>query len=233
MNANGHAKAARLYLEGLCERLDRGERLVRQRKEWWIGLVCIPLALGLSSAGCQKQAARGPNDPLQLRERCSTRSGSPDCEDPDCAQFCRGIEYGAPFIAHENDCHRKGRDATAGCTAPACTPPCSTSNNTAAAPTSDHEYNCVDGRDDDNDGDVDCSDSDCSALSVCRAPEKPNLVESPKERNCANGIDDDHDGATDCADPDCLALCRGAEYAVPSPPAPPAPVPLYGGPHMQ
>ena len=55
--------------------------------------------------------------------------------------------------------------------------------------------NCTNGSDDDNDGDVDCDDSECSNHSSCTTPSS--------ETNCTNGIDDDSDGDTDCDDSDC------------------------------
>lgn len=54
---------------------------------------------------------------------------------------------------------------------------------------------CQDGIDDDEDGLVDCSDSDCAADPVCQS-----VVE-----DCQNGIDDDGDGLPDCSDSDCAA----------------------------
>jgi hypothetical protein len=53
---------------------------------------------------------------------------------------------------------------------------------------------CSNGKDDDNDGLIDCCDPDCA--SEC--PKTP--VE-----NCTNGLDDDCDGKTDCLDPDCAS----------------------------
>jgi hypothetical protein len=53
---------------------------------------------------------------------------------------------------------------------------------------------CDNGSDDDNDGDIDCADPDCSTAINCQS-----TVES-----CANGVDDDGDNMIDCADPDCV-----------------------------
>jgi hypothetical protein len=54
---------------------------------------------------------------------------------------------------------------------------------------------CLDSRDNDGDGDVDCADDDCAGERVCaRTPE-----------NCNNGVDDDGDGRVDCNDDDCRA----------------------------
>jgi chitodextrinase len=71
---------------------------------------------------------------------------------------------------------------------------------------------CSNGLDDDGDGNIDCLDSDCSALLVCQAPLPENTPAA-----CANGKDDDLDGQTDCADSGCAAL------QVCIPPKPPVP----------
>jgi hypothetical protein len=60
-----------------------------------------------------------------------------------------------------------------------------------------HEQACANGIDDDADGLVDCSDSDCALQTVCGGG---------GEGDCTNGIDDDQDGRVDCADPDCIGL---------------------------
>jgi subtilisin-like proprotein convertase family protein len=51
---------------------------------------------------------------------------------------------------------------------------------------------CVNGSDDDGDGQIDCVDPDCAAAPQCGA-----------ETQCTDTIDDDLDGKVDCADPDC------------------------------
>ena len=56
---------------------------------------------------------------------------------------------------------------------------------------------CDDGIDNDKDGLVDCSDSDCSADPICPAP---------VSEICTDGIDNDQDGKVDCADSDCLGI---------------------------
>lgn len=70
--------------------------------------------------------------------------------------------------------------------------------NAACAPSE----NCVNGKDDDNDGKIDCSDGDCVASPVC-----------PVYENCVNGADDDDDGATDCDDSECAGspVCSSPE----------------------
>ncbi len=60
---------------------------------------------------------------------------------------------------------------------------------------------CANGRDDDYDGDVDCSDLDCHDDDACRVPAEADRAA------CRNQIDDDRDGLTDCADGDCLGHC--------------------------
>jgi hypothetical protein len=50
---------------------------------------------------------------------------------------------------------------------------------------------CVNGVDDNGNGDVDCDDVLCESFDGCM------------EMDCSNTVDDDGDGATDCDDPDC------------------------------
>jgi hypothetical protein len=52
---------------------------------------------------------------------------------------------------------------------------------------------CTNGRDDDQDGLIDCADPDCTTNPAC----------VPPAEICTNGIDDDGDSLADCADPDC------------------------------
>ncbi|MGM0596152.1 MAG: hypothetical protein ACQES9_03860 [Myxococcota bacterium] len=52
---------------------------------------------------------------------------------------------------------------------------------------------CNNDQDDDEDGMVDCDDSECQHLSICSG-----------ETNCHNSHDDDNDGWIDCQDPDCM-----------------------------
>ncbi len=65
---------------------------------------------------------------------------------------------------------------------------------------SDFETTCGDGMDDDNDGAVDCADTDCSSDPVC--------VNGNFEV-CGDGMDNDGNGAADCDDAACAsaALC--------------------------
>jgi hypothetical protein len=73
---------------------------------------------------------------------------------------------------------------------------------------------CSGGVDEDGDGLVDCSDPDCSGVTICGSP----IYSMPFEGDCANGIDDDGDGYVDCTDPDCAAtaLCLAPPpYGIP------------------
>ena len=56
---------------------------------------------------------------------------------------------------------------------------------------------CNDGIDNDKDGLIDCSDSDCAADPICPAP---------VSEICTDGIDNDKDGKVDCADSDCAGI---------------------------
>ena len=74
---------------------------------------------------------------------------------------------------------------------------------------------CENGIDDDYDGKVDCSDSDCASFPGCMSADY--AAPFPQE-DCENGVDDDYDGKVDCSDDDCSAdpACGGAPlYAAP------------------
>ena len=57
---------------------------------------------------------------------------------------------------------------------------------------------CADGIDSDNDGLIDCEDSECFGNAYCTA----------YESSCSNTIDDDGDGHIDCADIECVSADR-------------------------
>jgi hypothetical protein len=59
------------------------------------------------------------------------------------------------------------------------------------------ETSCTNGIDDDQDGSIDCGDSDCANNSACTS------TTPSTETNCINGVDDDQDGSVDCNDSDC------------------------------
>lgn len=67
----------------------------------------------------------------------------------------------------------------------------------AAEPPPPTELNCGDGEDDDQDGLIDCEDSDCICI----------------ETDCYDGVDDDQDGLIDCEDSDCLSACMESDCA--------------------
>ncbi len=56
---------------------------------------------------------------------------------------------------------------------------------------------CVDGADNDRDGQFDCNDADCGGSPDCSEANTPG--------GCADGADNDRDGQFDCEDPDCAA----------------------------
>jgi len=61
---------------------------------------------------------------------------------------------------------------------------------------------CDDNVDNDEDGAIDCADSDCADDPAC---------DDPPETICDDNVDNDEDGAIDCADSDCAAdpACTG------------------------
>ena len=69
------------------------------------------------------------------------------------------------------------------------------------------ELSCTDGLDNDNDGAIDCNDSDCRSHLNCTG----------RESDCSNNLDDDLDGLIDCQDPDCAgnSSCPGSVPSIP------------------
>lgn len=72
------------------------------------------------------------------------------------------------------------------------------------------ETQCNDRMDDDGDSLIDCLDSDCYHLPICKSAgglENTDVL-------CSDGIDNDNDGAKDCEDKDCLraglSACSGS-----------------------
>ncbi len=75
------------------------------------------------------------------------------------------------------------------------------------------ETRCGDCTDNDDDGDIDCLDSDCLGTRTCSDPGDTGDTDDTgptSEIDCANGDDDDGDGDTDCLDSDCAgdAACE-------------------------
>ncbi len=67
-------------------------------------------------------------------------------------------------------------------------------------PTETNEVSCTDGLDNDCDGAIDCTDSDCSGDPSCGGGCTPTET---FELTCNDSLDNDCDGAIDCADSDC------------------------------
>ena len=82
------------------------------------------------------------------------------------------------------------------------------------------ENNCVDGIDADGDGQTDCADADCAALTICIPEDCDNGIDDNGDLNldctdndcktaevcfCSDDEDNDGDTRTDCADADCAA----------------------------
>lgn len=74
--------------------------------------------------------------------------------------------------------------------------------------TPDAESDCADGRDEDDDGDTDCDDTDCRGDADCDETAAPT-----HETDCGDGEDEDDDGDTDCDDDDCVGddACEAEE----------------------
>ena len=72
---------------------------------------------------------------------------------------------------------------------------------------------CANGQDDDEDGDVDCADSDCSAVPICGGG-GGEICDNITIDNGSTPIDDDEDGLANCDDPDCafFPACGGGGF---------------------
>lgn len=79
------------------------------------------------------------------------------------------------------------------------------------------EASCANGRDDDQDGLIDCQDDDCLMRGHCGEQLPIGTMYHPENRfdYCSDGIDNDDDGQFDCGDPGCKEireLCCLAEF---------------------
>jgi hypothetical protein len=72
------------------------------------------------------------------------------------------------------------------------------------------ESSCVDGRDNDCNGFVDCDDPVCATEPPCA-----DVLYGIPFEDCCDGVDNDGDGAADCADDECtISYCMVA-YGIP------------------
>lgn len=94
---------------------------------------------------------------------------------------------------------------------PAVAEPAPATPTAAAAPAAyAREENCTDRVDNDNDGVVDCGDSDCEAAPNC----KPGQGQENSNTLCSDWVDNDGDGHVDCDDSNCqgaaVTVCQGS-----------------------
>ena len=70
------------------------------------------------------------------------------------------------------------------------------------------EIACADGRDNDQDGRVDCQDEDCLMGGFCGEQIPNTEVRGPEDTydRCVDGIDNDLDGQFDCGDRECQSI---------------------------
>ncbi len=177
---------------------------------------------------------------------CAGNCQNPSCEGEPCGgngRVCSGGSCvcsgnGGPAEAsertcgdgHDNDCDGLADCSDSDCTGDACGSngrvcsggSCVCSGNGGPAEAS--ERTCGDGHDNDCDGMVDCSDSNCagdpcgangrvcsSGVCVCSGNGGPVEI---SERTCGDGHDNDCDGLADCSDPDCEGDACGANGMV-------------------
>ena len=73
------------------------------------------------------------------------------------------------------------------------------------------ELSCSDGRDNDQDGQVDCEDTDCLMRNFCGVftPQHPTTnAHEDTFKTCTDGIDNDDDGQFDCGDSGCANIAE-------------------------
>ncbi len=125
--------------------------------------------------------------------------GLVDCMDPDCQSV--GGNLGKICDTNSHSCGPADAAGAATCTV------CAGGQTT--------ETTCNDGKDNDCDGKVDCSDPDCDAKScaafgkVCNGAQQLCLcggggAPEAVETTCNDGKDNDCDGTVDCADTSCV-----------------------------
>ncbi|MBN1656407.1 MAG: hypothetical protein JXA30_21740 [Deltaproteobacteria bacterium] len=125
------------------------------------------------------------NNPILCTALCPCDAGQGPCSDD---SHCRGDlvcgeDNGQRFGADDEDdycwsARCESDPVAAGCGAP-------------DAPCGYCPENCINGEDDDQDGYIDCDDTECMDQIYC----DPEI--------CHNNIDDNLNGLIDCADPDC------------------------------
>lgn len=239
-----HAKLAKAYLDQLCDRLDRGQKVSRQKK-WWKIVLPAAVGAGMGLVACggpdtgsdQQNMEEGgydcqylPEEPAPQELNCyndidDDADGVTDCDDSDCLLACSMVSlYAAPMPVPEI-CDNQlddDNDGQVDCDDTNCANDINCSATALyAAPAPDVPVgpaeicdNCLD---DNGDGSFDCADAACIGYPGC--PPLPEL-------NCSNEVDDDGDGVTDCDDDDCsldISCSATSLYAAPAPEPEPEP----------
>jgi hypothetical protein len=89
-------------------------------------------------------------------------------------------------------------------------PTCDGSTPPPPIPENQVDDGCIDGIDNDSNGQTDCDDASCAVDIICNLPETENEIEN----GCIDGFDNDLDKKADCEDTDCVS-----EEACITPPA--------------
>lgn len=218
-------KTARAYLEGLCEKLDRRQKPVRLRREWWLLVAPIPVALALGASACGGNVRQEPGGGTGA-EVCddgedNDHDGKVDCADPDCSGQCGTPVYAAPMETCDDGVDND-HDALVDCQDPDCASAWQCGGEQDAGPFDGSGVDvggmlygipveiCDDGVDNDGNGAVDCDDVQCATMPVCQG-----LAYGVPTEICDDQVDNDGDGAVDCDDADCVPTCMGDMYGAP------------------
>ena len=152
---------------------------------------CCTIAICATAQACQREGGSCDNG------TDDDSDGLADCDDPDCCSF--GPCNGNPVCIVEG-CFDSGGaavdtdgDGFLGCEDPDCCDEAVCANDNSCV-----VEDCTNAIDDDNDGNIDCLDSECSRHPKCF------------ETDCNDNSDNDNDGNADCLDLDCVSApnCR-------------------------
>jgi len=171
-------KAAKAYLQAICDDLDHGRAPKRRRLARRLRKAVGPAALGLSLglSGC------GDLEPVPLyaapAEECADQrdndgDGKVDCADSECASAseCGAVALYSVPVERETAC-TDGADNDSDGVADCMDADCNGKTECQvvalySAPVEVAETACADGLDGDGDGLTDCADSDCRGTDGC------------------------------------------------------------------
>lgn len=166
---------------------------------------------GEDCLSCPQDCAGKQNGKPSGRYCCGDGDGQNPlaCSDPLCGAGCTDVPA-TPSCCGDSVCG--GIEDSFNCDIDCGPPPvcgdaicngsedsCSCPGDCGAAPANEIGF-CSDSIDNDCDANIDCEDSDCTAVPECSCVATHSKEKGPR---CSDGLDNDCDGAIDAADSDC------------------------------